>query len=158
MSERSIMDGTEWKRVLTPEQFAVTQRRMTEPAWSGRYCDFHGVGVYRCVCCGNALFSSEAKFGGRSKWPTFAEPVAAENVRINTDDPYYPVRSEVLCAHCAAHLGFVLDVGRPKVGLRYVINSCALTFVGGRGRAEHACGVPSTGKTGGEPGQGVAVP
>ena len=137
MCDRMLMRETYWKRMLTPEQFAVTRRKGTEPAYSGKYHDFNGVGVYRCVCCGNALFSSETKFAVRSKWPTFWAPVASENIRTSREILHFMIRNEVLCACCDAHLGYVFEDGRPPVGVRYFINSCALTFVGNRGRVAH---------------------
>ena len=82
MRESTVKYEADWKGILTPEQFAVTRMKATEPAYSGKYCDFEGAGVYRCVCCGNALFSSEAKFESRSKWPTFRAPVAAASSAI----------------------------------------------------------------------------
>jgi peptide-methionine (R)-S-oxide reductase len=140
MRERTVRSEAGWKDILTPEQFLVTRRKGTEPAYSGRYCDFPGVGVYRCVCCGNALFSSEAKVEARSKWPAFREPVAHENVRTRTvkEIQHFIIRREVLCACCDAHLGYLCKDGRSPVGELYFINSCALTFVGSRGRAVHA--------------------
>ena len=138
MFSRMLMRESYWKRILTPEQFAVTRMKGTEPAYSGRYHDFNGMGVYRCVCCGNALFSSGAKFEIRSKWPTFWEPVAKENIRTVKEVQHFMIRNEVLCACCDAHLGYVFDDGRPPAGVRYFINSCALTFVGNRGRVAHA--------------------
>jgi peptide-methionine (R)-S-oxide reductase len=135
MCERTVRSEAEWRRVLTPEQYAVTRQKGTEPAYQGRYCDFSGVGVYRCVCCGNALFSSGAKFGVRSKWPTFWAPLAPENVRTAGDIRHFMIRNEVLCARCDAHLGYVFEDGRPPAGVRYFINSCALLFVGNRGRS-----------------------
>jgi len=141
--ERLVRSETEWKRILTPEQFQITRRKGTEPAYSGRYRDFNGVGVYRCVCCGNALFSSEAKFEVRSKWPTFWAPVAKENVRTSKDILHFMIRNEVLCSCCDAHLGYVFEDGRPPVGVRYFINSCALAFVGNRGRVVHDAPSPS---------------
>ena len=138
MRESAVRSEVDWKGVLTPEQFAVTRRKGTEPAYSGRYCDFEGAGVYRCVCCGNALFSSEAKFSVRSKWPTFWAPVAKENIRTAREILHFMIRNEVLCSCCDAHLGYVFEDGRPPLGVRYFINSCALTFVGNRGRGVHA--------------------
>lgn len=142
MCERLVRSEDEWKAILTPEQFAVTRQKVTEPAYAGRYCDFNGVGVYRCACCGNALFSSEAKFSVRSKWPTFHAPVARENVRTARDILHFMIRNEVLCGRCDAHLGYVFEDGRPPVGVRYFINSCALQFVGNRGRSLHASSFP----------------
>ena len=138
MREKMVMSETEWQRVLTPEQYAVTRRKGTEPAYAGRYCDFTGIGVYRCVCCGNALFSSRSKYATRSKWPTFWEPVAKENVTTTKEILHFMIRNEVLCACCDAHLGYMFEDGRPPSGVRYFINSCALTFVGSRGRSSHA--------------------
>ena len=148
MCERTVKSESEWKRILTPEQFVVTRRKGTEPAYTGKYCDFNGVGVYRCACCDNALFSSEAKFGTRSKWPTFWAPVARENVRTARDIMHFMIRNEVLCARCDAHLGYVFEDGRPPVGVRYLINSCALLFVGNRGRNIHGAPLLSVQKPG----------
>jgi len=143
MRESMVKSEREWAEILTPEQFAVTRGKGTEPAYSGRYCDFHGIGVYRCVCCGNALFSSEAKFEARSKWPTFWAPVDRENIRTATDILHFLKRNQVLCAFCDAHLGYLFEDGRPPAGVRYCINSCALTFVGRRGRDAHISPVQS---------------
>ena len=142
MRERTVKSEAEWKEILTPDQYTVTRRKGTEPAYSGRHSDFRGAGEYRCVCCGNALFSSEAKFETRSKWPAFRAPVAQENVRTARDIQQFMIRSEVLCASCDAHLGYLFKDGRPTVGVWYFINSCALTFVGNRGRGVHASPVP----------------
>jgi peptide-methionine (R)-S-oxide reductase len=140
MRERTVRSEADWKDMLTPEQFSVMRRKGAEPAYSGKYCDFQGVGVYRCACCGNALFSSDAKFEtrSRSKWPTFREPVALENVRTVKEIQHLIIRHEVLCACCDAHLGYVYEDGRYSVGELYFINSCALMFVGNRGRAAHS--------------------
>jgi len=146
MHESTVKCEPDWKGILTPEQFAVTRMKATEPAYSGRYCDFEGAGIYRCVCCGNALFSSEAKFAVRSKWPTFWAPVAKENVRTAREILHFMIRNEVLCSRCDAHLGYVFEDGRPPLGVRYFINSCALTFVGNRGRVVHAHQSPSVQK------------
>jgi len=146
MHERMVRSDAEWKEMLTPEQFAVMRRKGTEPAYSGKYCDFQGVGVYRCACCGNALFSSEAKLeerdGARSKWPTFRAPVSRENIRTAREILYFMIRNEVSCACCDAHLGYLFEDGRPPAGAGYFINSCALTFVGNHGRHMHASVVP----------------
>ena len=124
----------EWRSLLTPEQFAITRRKGTEPAYSGRYVDFNGSGVYRCVCCGSALFSSLAKFEARSPWPAFWDPAAKENIRTEKEVLHFIVRIEVLCAQCDAHLGYVFEDVRSPSGVRYFINALALAFVvrGGR--------------------------
>ncbi len=117
---------------LTPEQYRITRQKGTEPAYSGRYHDFNEKGMYRCICCGNDLFSSGAKFTAKAKWPAFWAPAGTGSVQTSREILHFMIRNEVRCAECDAHLGYVFEDGRPPTGVRYFINSAALLFVATR--------------------------
>lgn len=127
--ERIVRTDGEWKALLTPEQYRITRRHGTEPAFCGLLHDHKESGLYRCVACGTDLFVSTAKFSSGTGWPSFFAPVARENLTTHTDRSWGMVRTEVRCARCDGHLGHVFEDGPRPTGLRYCINSEALRFV-----------------------------
>ena len=119
----------EWRKQLPANAFDITRNADTEIAFSGKYWNLHDKGIYRCICCDNALFDSSTKFESGTGWPSFWAPIAKENVREINDNSIGMERTAVSCTECDAHLGHVFDDGPRPTGLRYCMNSASLRFV-----------------------------
>ena len=130
MNKKIAKSDAEWKKVLTEEEYQILRKKGTERAFTGKYNNFKGKGMYRCAGCGNDLFSSETKYDSGSGWPSFWAPVSEKNVQMEEDHSLFMTRMEVLCSNCGGHLGHVFADGPAPTHQRYCINSISLDFEG----------------------------
>jgi peptide-methionine (R)-S-oxide reductase len=132
----------EWKTRLTEQQYAVTRKKATEPAFTGKFWNNKAAGIYKCVCCETPLFDSSTKFESGTGWPSFYQPIDDQKIDTEVDFSFFTQRTEVLCHNCKAHLGHRFEDGPQPTGLRFCINSASLDF-------EAAPAVPAAPKIGG---------
>lgn len=128
MKDHLPKTDAEWQALLDPETYHITREKGTERPFSGEYNSNKAQGTYRCACCGQELFGSDAKYDSGSGWPSFFAPVKAEAVVEETDRSLGMARTEIMCSNCGAHLGHVFPDGPRPTGLRYCVNSLSLSF------------------------------
>lgn len=126
MTEKVIKTDKEWREILSPDVYAVTRQHGTERAWTGVYNNEKRKGVYSCICCGQDLFHSDAKYESGSGWPSYWKPIAEDRVTLHHDNSHGMVRTEVRCSKCDAHLGHLFPDGPQPTGDRYCMNSLSL--------------------------------
>ena len=122
------MNREKLKEKLSKDEFDITQNKGTEAPFSGKYVDNKEIGIYRCICCNEVLFSSRHKYDSKSGWPSFYDVISQDNLSLVNDTSHGMVRTEVTCGNCGAHLGHVFDDGPRPTNLRYCINSLSLKF------------------------------
>jgi peptide-methionine (R)-S-oxide reductase len=127
--KKVVRSSGEWKKQLSSEQYYVTRQQGTDVAFSGTYYQLHQSGIFRCICCDNAVFSADTKFDSGTGWPSFWAPIAEENVRTRSDFSLLVKRTEVHCARCDAHLGHLFNDGPEPTNLRYCMNESSLRFI-----------------------------